>query len=99
MVSLSLTRDRFADTVMINNARNVGKVLIIVLLLVSAIMLALVNEHTKQLKMHGRVVRPVGSVLYEFRMDMIKAINREMHQYEWAKSLRMLSDGDLKRIS
>lgn len=84
---------------MINNARNVGKVLIIVLLLVSAIMLALVNENTKQLKMHGRVVRAVGKVRYEFRLDMIKAINREVYRYEWAQKLRMLADGDLKRIN
>jgi hypothetical protein len=83
---------------MINNAQNIGKVLIIMLLLVSAIMLALVNEWTKQLKMHGRVVRRVRKVAYEFRLDMVKAVHRDTDAYKWAQKLRMLSEDDLVRI-
>lgn len=83
---------------MINNAQNVGKVLLISLLLVTAILLALVNERTSCLKMHGRVVRRVNAVGYEFRLDMVKALKRDVGRHDWAQNLRMLSDGDLARI-
>lgn len=94
-----LTLERFADTVMVNNAQNVGKVLIVMLLLVSAVILALVNEQTTRLKMHGRVVQRTGQPIpYEFRLDMVKAVHRDVRRYEWAQNLRMLADGDISRI-
>ncbi|GIZ38748.1 hypothetical protein CKM354_000215200 [Cercospora kikuchii] len=88
----------FGDAVVINNAQNVGKVLLISLLLITAILLALVNDRTSCLKMHGRVVRRVSAVGYEFRLDMVKALKRDVGQHDWAQNLRMLSDGDLARI-
>jgi biopolymer transport protein ExbB/TolQ len=91
--------DSFADTVVINNAQNVGKVLIVILLLVSAAMLALINEQTKQLKMHGRVIKFFHKVGYESRMDMVKAVKQDAGRHDWAQNLRMLSDGDISKVS
>lgn len=79
---------RIPDAALVSNINQAGKVTLLALLIVSSGILAVVNESTRMLHMHGRVIKVEGlRTKYEWKLDMVKQLVKESGRDGWA--LRM----------
>ena len=82
-----------------SNATQVGKLLFIVLLLISVCLLAISNHQSKYLHMHGAVLKPNPEPkAYERRLDLAKQLVRETKRDDWAVGLGMIRPEDANAL-
>lgn len=80
-----------------SNATQVGKMLLVALLLISVALLAISNHQSKYLHMHGTVLKPNPEPkAYERRLDLAKQLVRETKRDDWAVGLGMIRPEDAK---
>ena len=82
----------YVDAALASNVSDSGKMILLILLICSAGLLAVANECTKTLYMHGNKVGVVGeSKKYERRLDLVKDLLTEDNpdRVEWAMKLGM----------
>lgn len=86
----------YLDAALAGNAKQEGKVLLIVLLFCSVTLLGVANECTEVLKMHGKLVKVDGAPkAYARRLDLTEQLIKEMGREDWAVRLGMkLPDND-----
>ena len=81
----------FLDVALVSNVDQAGKMILLVLLVVSAGVLAIANETTQMLQMHGRVVAVEGSrKKYKRRLEMVDQLIRESGRDDWAMRMGMI---------
>jgi hypothetical protein len=81
----------YLDAALASNVGQAGKIILLVLLIASAGALAIANETTKMLQMHGRVVKVDGPrKKYERRLEMAKQLIKESGRDDWALRMGMI---------
>lgn len=81
----------YLDAALASNSKQSGKVLLLVLLIVSAGLLAIANVRTNILHMHGNIVKVDGPrKKYERRLDMADELIKETGRDDWAIRLGMI---------
>jgi hypothetical protein len=74
----------YLNAALASNVNNAGKILLVVQLLVSVGLLAIANEFTDALYMHGCKVRVTGEhQTYARRLDLAKALLKEADRKDW----------------
>ncbi|KAL6228852.1 hypothetical protein BDW75DRAFT_226129 [Aspergillus navahoensis] len=74
------------------NSSTAGSLVLLVLLLFSAASLELGTSLSKGLRMHGRIVRTVGTPIgYRRRLDLVQELIQETGRDDWAIGLGMIS--------
>ncbi|KAL6719521.1 hypothetical protein ACLMJK_003762 [Lecanora helva] len=85
----------YLSAALASNATQVGKLLFIALLLISVSLLAISNQQSKHLHMHGTVLKPNPEPkAYERRLDLAKQLVRETKRDDWAVGLGMIKPED-----
>ncbi|KAK6515899.1 hypothetical protein TWF281_004491 [Arthrobotrys megalospora] len=75
-----------------SNVEQFGKILLLCLFVGSAGLLALANTTTKELHMHGCIVRVTGErVKYNRRRDLADALIKETRRDDWALQMGMIT--------
>ena len=86
----------YGSAVMATNASQLGKILLIGLLLVSATILGISNELENQLCMHGHILRKEGSpIMYARRLHLAQELMKETGRSDWAVRLGMVNAEDI----
>ncbi|KAF2722188.1 hypothetical protein K431DRAFT_284132 [Polychaeton citri CBS 116435] len=81
----------YFDVALFVNASQAGKVLILLLLVSSTGLLAVANESTDRLEVHGRIIEMDGQRrAYRRRLDMAKELIEETCRDDWALGLGMV---------
>jgi len=81
----------YLDAALASNLKQSGKVLLLVLLIVSAGLLAIANVRTDKLQMHGNIVKADGPRKnYGRRRDMADELIKETGRDDWAIRLGMI---------
>lgn len=81
----------YLDAALASNVDQVGKIILLVLLIVSAGILAIANETTQMLQMHGRVIKVEGSrSKYKRRLDLVQQLIKESGRDDWAMRMGMI---------
>jgi len=81
----------YLDAALASNLKQSGKVLLLVLLIVSAGLLAIANVRTDKLQMHGNIVKADGPrKKYGRRRDMADELIKETGRDDWAIRLGMI---------
>ncbi|KAI9687436.1 MAG: hypothetical protein M1820_010438 [Bogoriella megaspora] len=81
----------YLDAALSSNVNLLGKILLLILLVSSAGLLAIANEKTDVLLMHGRKLKIDGRPKhYARRLDMAKELTAEMGRDDWAVRLGMI---------
>ena len=81
----------YLDAALASNVDQAGKVILLVLLIASAGILAVANETTQMLQMHGRVIKVDGArKKYKRRLDMVEELVKESRRDDWAKRMGMI---------
>ena len=87
----------YLSAALASNATQVGKLLLIALLLISVCLLAICNQQSKYLHMHGTILKPNPEPkAYERRLDLAKQLVRETKRDDWAVGLGMIRPDDAK---
>jgi hypothetical protein len=74
------------------NSSTAGSLVLLVLLLFSAAFLELSTSLSKGLRMHGRIMRTVGTPIeYSRRLDLVQELIQETGRDDWAIGLGMIS--------
>ena len=83
------------------NCTQLGSVVLVALLLVSAGQLALVNRGTRALRMHGREVRVEKVVRYERRRVLADELIEETGRKDWAIGMGMVppEEGETAKVA
>ncbi|KAL9096088.1 MAG: hypothetical protein Q9165_001610 [Trypethelium subeluteriae] len=83
----------YLDAALASNMAQAGKVMLIVLLILSAGLLAVSNEKTDHLQMHGCVIKEDGESpkKYGRRLDMAHELVEEMKRDDWAVRLGLIN--------
>jgi len=82
----------YLDAALASNVSQLGKVLLLVLLVSSAALLSIANVRTDELQMHGYIVEVNGSRRkYERRLQMAEELIKESGRDDWAVQLGMIS--------
>lgn len=93
----------YLDAVLASNVSQAGKIILLVLLIASAGVLAIANETTRMLQMHGRVIQVEGSrTKYRRRLDMVEQLVKDSGRDDWALRMGMIvrkDDEKNKRLS
>lgn len=85
----------YLDAAFASNVTILGKILLLVLLIASAGLLAITNERTDVLQMHGRVLKIKGNRKpYGRRLDMSKDLIKQSGRKDWAVRLGMVVDSE-----
>jgi hypothetical protein len=80
----------YLDAALASNVNQAGNVILLVLLIGSAGILAIANETTQMLQMHGRVIKVEGQrTRYRRRMDMVDQLIKESGRDDWAMRMGM----------
>ncbi|GAW18789.1 hypothetical protein ANO14919_082710 [Xylariales sp. No.14919] len=89
----------YLDAALVSNLTQFGKILLLVLLILSAGLLAIANGETKDLHMHGRIVSVQGiRKKYDRRLELARELIREMGgRNDWAVRLGMIVEDDRRR--
>lgn len=76
----------YLDVALASNVHQAGKLILVVLLIASAGILAIANETTQMLHMHGRVITvdDGGRTKYARRLDMVEQLVKESGRDDWA---------------
>jgi len=81
----------YLNAALAGNAHQEGKVLLLVLLFCSVALLGITNEYTEVLKMHGKLVKVIGSPYkYERRLILAQELIKESGRDDWAVRLGMI---------
>ena len=81
----------YLDAALASNLKQAGKVLLLVLLIVSAGLLAIANVRTDKLQMHGNIVKVDGlRKKYGRRRDMADELITETGRKDWAIRLGLI---------
>ena len=81
----------YLDAALASNLKQSGKVLLLVLLIVSAGLLAIANVRTDKLQMHGNIIKVDGPrKSYGRRRDMADELIKETGRKDWAIRLGMI---------
>ena len=81
----------YLDAALASNVDQAGKIILLVLLIASAGMLAIANEMTQTLQMHGRVIKVEGQrTKYNRRLDMVQQLTNESGRDDWAMRMGMV---------
>lgn len=82
----------YLDAALASNVSQLGKVLLLVLLVSSAALLSIANVTTDELQMHGCIIKIDGPRRkYERRLQMAKELIKESGRDDWAARLGMIS--------
>ena len=80
----------YLDAALASNVDQAGKLILVILLIASAGILAIVNETTQTLHMHGRMVKVDGCrTRYARRLDMVEQLVKESGRDDWALRMGM----------
>ena len=75
----------YLDAALASNAKQSGKALLLMLLIMSAGLLSIINQSTNTLQMHGRIIKVEGRrKRYARRLDMVKQLIKETGREDWA---------------
>lgn len=86
----------YGSAVLATDASQLGQILLIGLLLVSAAILGISNELKNELCMHGHVVRKEGSpTMYARRLHLAQELMKETGRSDWAVRLGMVNAEDV----
>jgi hypothetical protein len=81
----------YLDAALASNVDQAGKVILLFLLIASAGILAISNETTQSLQMHGRVIKAEGQrTKYNRRLDMVQQLIKESGRDDWAMRMGMI---------
>ena len=87
----------YVSAALASNATQLGKILLIALLLLSAGLLGISNENEENLYMHGHVVKREGRPkAYARRLKLAKELIKETGKSDWALKLGMVNAKDLE---
>lgn len=85
----------YISAALANNATESGKILLIVLMLMSVGLLGISNKQEGAFYMHGYVVKAKGkSTAYARRIDLAKELIKETKRHDWAIGLGMVKAED-----
>ena len=85
----------YVSAILAGNATQIGQMVLMVLLLVSAGVLGISNALTEGLNMHGHFVRPKGKPkVYARRLDLGEELIKETGRHDWAVGLGMVKAED-----
>jgi hypothetical protein len=94
-VSALATMLVYLDAALTSNATQLGKILLLVLLIGSAGFLAIANEQTEALHMHGRVLQvQTQRKAYDRRLSMAKELIQSSGRSDWALKLGLVNEQD-----
>ena len=80
----------YLDAALASNVKQAGKIILLVLLFASAGVLAIANETTESLQMHGRIVKVQGPrKRYARRLEMVEQLIEESGRDDWALRMGM----------
>ncbi|KAI1171557.1 hypothetical protein F4777DRAFT_47795 [Nemania sp. FL0916] len=83
----------YLDAALVSNLTQLGKILLLTLLIGSVGLLAIANSETKSLQMHGRIVSVTGPPrLYKRRRDLADELIKETGRDDWAIRLGMVNN-------
>jgi hypothetical protein len=81
----------YLDAALASNIGLAGKLILLFLLIASAGALAIANEKTQMLQMHGRVIKVEGPrKKYERRLDMANQLIKQSGRDDWALRMGMI---------
>ena len=81
----------YFDAALASNVKQFGKILLLALLIGSVTLLAIVNAATKDLLMHGRIVKVVGKPKsYGRRKDLAQDLINQSGRDDWAIRMAMI---------
>jgi len=81
----------YLDAALASNVDQAGKLILLILLIATAGILAVANETTHMLQMHGRVIKVEGSrTKYKRRLDMVEQLIKESQRNDWAMRMGMI---------
>jgi hypothetical protein len=82
----------YLDAALASNVDQIGKIILLILLIASAGILAIANETTEMLQMHGRVIKKVDGprTRYKRRLDMVKQLIKESGRDDWAARMGLI---------
>jgi len=84
----------YVDAVLASNAQQIGKIILMVLLLLSAGLLGYSNDQIEALQMFGRSIRAVGQPkAYKRRLDLANELIEETGREDWAFRIGMINAG------
>ncbi|MCJ1284758.1 hypothetical protein MMC26_004094 [Xylographa opegraphella] len=84
----------YIDAALASNAQQTGKIVLMVLLLVSAGLLSFSNDQIKTLQMFSHSIRAVGPAkAYKRRRDLADELIKETGREDWAVRLGMINTG------
>lgn len=90
----------FLDAALASNVDQTGKMILLVLLIASAGVLAIANETTPMLQMHGRVIKVEGPrTKYRRRLEMVEQLVKESGRDDWAMRMGMIVRKDDEKDS
>ncbi|KAG9947098.1 hypothetical protein KCU85_g5923, partial [Aureobasidium melanogenum] len=85
----------YLDAALTSNASQLGKIILLILLIGSAGFLAIANEQTEALHMHGRVLQvQKGRKAYDRRLSMAKELIHSSGRSDWALKLGLVNEED-----
>ena len=81
----------YLDAALASNVNHSGQLLVLVLLIGSAGLLAIANEKTEMLHMHGHVIKVNGPRRqYNRRLEMAEQLIKESGREDWAIRMGMI---------
>lgn len=81
----------YVDAALASNVDQIGKLILLVLLIASAGTLAIANGATQMLQMHGRVIKVEGARKpYKRRLNMVEQLAKESGRDDWAIRMGMI---------
>jgi hypothetical protein len=81
----------YLDAALASNVNQAGKFILLILLIASAGILAIANETTQMLQMHGRLIKVEGSrTRYKRRLEMVAQLIKESGRDDWAMRMGMI---------
>ena len=88
----------YLDAALASNMKQAGKVMLILLLMLSAGLLAIANEKTDHLQMHGRVIKVEGGEpkQYPRRLVMAHELVKETGREDWAIRMGLINSSPEK---
>lgn len=90
----------YLSAALASNATQIGKMLLIALLLMSVGLLGMSNKQEKAFYMHGHIMKTKGKPkMYARRLDLAKGLIKETKRHDWAIGLGMVKAEDYGKQS
>jgi len=89
----------YVDAALASNAQQIGKIVLMVLLLLSAGLLGFSNDRIEACQMFGRSIKAVGQAkAYKRRRDLADELIEETGREDWAIRLGMITAGSKSKL-